>query len=878
MGAVVGRYKTLCVARVLLRRSFKGRLGQAVRGSRKGIAGFLGVFDDLPIRTKALVASSVLLFSLAGVGLNAYHALDRSAAGLAYLTDVHIPKQRIASALAGDLITAHLKIFQFVSWRQIGVSAKAAQATSAEALAQLEALNAGLQRFRTLSHQTPAEAGRMAALGEKWASYIAEMRDVVAAADNDPAMASMLLGATDDEFRTIVAELQRMVAQVADQTRATSRGLVALTTENRDVLALAGVFSVLLSALVALFIGRSVVAPIRAVTRTMQAVSSQHERVEIGYRDRKDEIGQMVEAIARFQETMAQQNKLLATRQRALEAQNLRFDTAMNHMSHGLAMFDSEHRLVVTNRLYAELYGLTPAQVKPGTSIRQLLECRHAKGVFGEVEFETFAGDYLAQFGKASARVQELADGRVISIVRRPMRDGGIVSTTEDITERRRSEARIAHMAHHDALTDLPNRILLKERLELAVSRVHRGEIVAVHLLDLDHFKNVNDTLGHPVGDKLLKGVTERLGKLIRETDTIARMGGDEFAIVQVGIKEPSDASDLAQRVIEVVNAPHDIDGHQVVAGTSVGIAIGPLDGTDPDQLIRNADLALYRAKGDGRGTFRFFEPDMDARMQARRTMEYDLRKALIAGEFELYYQPLVNLERDEISACEALIRWRHPTRGMIPPGDFIPLAEENGFIVPLGDWVIRQACATAMTWPEHVKVAVNLSPVQFKSPGLEQAVLGALAASGLEPDRLELEITETVLLQDSAATLATLHQLRSLGVRVAMDDFGTGYSSLSYLQSFPFDKIKIDRSFIKEVADKKNAVDIVRAVAALASGLGMSTTAEGVETRQQLDAVKAEGCTEMQGFVFSEPLSGRDIERLLASDFSAAWCVAGAA
>jgi diguanylate cyclase (GGDEF)-like protein len=854
------------------------RLGQSVRGCRKAAGGFLGPIDDLPIRTKALAASSVLLFCLVGVGLNAYHALDRSAAGLAHLSNVHIPKQRIASELTGDLFTAHLKIFQFVSWRQVGVSAKTVQATSGEALAQLERLGAGLQRFRTLSHQSPAEARRMAALGEKWAKYVAEMHDVVAAADNDASMASMLLGATDDEFRTIVAELQRMAAQVADQTRATSQGLAALTTDNRDVLALAGAFGALLSALVALFIGRSVVAPIQAVTRTMQAVSSQHERVDIGYRDRKDEIGQMVEAIAQFQETMALQNKLLAARQHELEAQNLRFDTAMNHMSHGLAMFDSEHRLVVSNRLYGELYGLTPAQLKRGTSIRQLLEYRHAKGVFGDVEFEPFARDWLAEFGKASSRVQELADGRVFSIVRRPMRDGGIVSTTEDITERRRSEAKIAHMAHHDALTDLPNRVLLKERLELAVTRVHRGEIVAVHLLDLDHFKNVNDTLGHPVGDKLLKGVTDRLGTLIRETDTIARMGGDEFAIVQVGINQPSDASNLAQRVIDVVSAPHEIEGHQVVAGTSVGIAIGPIDGTDPDQLIRNADLALYRAKGDGRGTFRFFEPDMDARMQARRMMEYDLRKALIAGEFELYYQPLVNLERDEISGCEALLRWRHPRSGMISPGDFIPLAEENGFIVPLGEWVIRQACATAATWPEHVKVAVNLSPAQFKSPGLEQAVVGALAASGLRPERLELEITETVLLQDSTATLATLHQLRSLGVRVAMDDFGTGYSSLSYLQSFPFDKIKIDRSFIKEVADKKNAVDIVRAVAALASGLGMSTTAEGVETKQQLDAVKAEGCTEMQGFVFSEPLSGRDIESLLCSSFSATRCIAGAA
>jgi diguanylate cyclase (GGDEF)-like protein len=840
------------------------------RGLKTVFGRSLGLIDDLPIRTKALAASSLIVLSLVGMGANAYVSLDRSAAGLVYLSDVHIPKQRTAAELTNDLITAHLKIFQLVSWGQVGVSPATMGTTGGDCLARLEGLGASLQQFYGPSHLAPAEAERLGALGETWARYIREMRDVVAAAGSDPAMASMLLGATDDEFQSIVAELQRLTAQVADQTRSASQSVAALTADNRDTLALAVTFSALLSMLAALVLGRSVVTPIQAVTRTMQAVSSQHERVDIAYRGRKDEIGQMVDAIARFQDTMQTQNRLLATRQSELEAQNMRFDAALNHMSQGLAMFDAGHRLVVSNKLYAELYGLTAAQVQRGTTIRQLLAYRHAKGVFGDVDFETFARDWLAEFGKASARVQELADGRVISIVRRPMADGGIVSTTEDITERRRSEARIAHMAHHDALTDLPNRVLLKERLELAVGRVHRGEIVAVHLLDLDHFKNVNDTLGHPVGDKLLKGVTERLGQVIKETDTIARMGGDEFAIVQVGIRQPSDASALAERVIDVVSAPHDIDGHQVVAGTSVGIAIGPNDGTDPDQLIRNADLALYRAKGDGRGTFRFFEPDMDARMQARRTMEYDLRKALVAGEFELYYQPLVNLERNEICGCEALVRWLHPEKGMIPPGDFIPLAEENGFIVPLGEWVIREACRTAATWPDHVKVAVNLSPAQFKNPGLEQAVVGALAASGIAPKRLELEITETVLLQDSTATLATLHALRALGVRVAMDDFGTGYSSLSYLQSFPFDKIKIDRSFIKEVAARKNAVDIVRAVTALANGLGMVTTAEGVETAQQLDAVKAEGCTEMQGFVFSKPLPAGEVESLLAAGLPA--------
>ena len=356
----------------------------------------------------------------------------------------------------------------------------------------------------------------------------------------------------------------------------------------------------------------------------MQGVSSGHGRIDVGYQNRKDEIGQMVDAIAVFQQTKEHQNKQLADRQDELRDQNLRFDAALNHMSQGLAMFDAEQRLVVCNRLYADLYGLTPEQVKPGTTIRQLLEYRHAKGVFGNVDFETFVRDWLAEFSKASSRIQELADGRVISIVRRPMPDGGLVSTTEDITERCRSEAKIAHMARHDALTDLPNRMLLNERLELAVARARRGEIVAIHVFDLDLFKNVNDTLGHAVGDKLLKAVADRLRALVRETDTVARIGGDEFAIVQVALEQPADATRLAERVIESICEPHDIDGHQVIVGTSVGIGVGPTDGVDPGQLMRNADLAMYRAKSEGRGTFRFFEPGMDVRMKARRAIERD--------------------------------------------------------------------------------------------------------------------------------------------------------------------------------------------------------------------------------------------------------------
>ncbi len=561
---------------------------------------------------------------------------------------------------------------------------------------------------------------------------------------------------------------------------------------------------------------------------------------------------------------LAQQHALLKQHEAQLQAQNLHLDAALNNMVQGLAMFDPGHRLVIANARYAEMYGLTPEEVAPGTTLKQILEHRMAKGYLAGSSSDEVLDSMLSRtHGKMAAQyTSSLHDGRYITVSVQPMADGGTVTTHQDITEQRRSEAKIAHMALHDALTGLPNRVLLNERLESALARVKGSEIVAVHLLDLDLFKNVNDTMGHPAGDKLLRMVTARLRTRVCETDTVARMGGDEFAIVQTSIAQPINATTLALRIIDALSEPYDIDGQQVIIGTSVGIAMGPADGLAPDQLLRNADLALYRAKGDGRGTYCFFEPEMDAQMQARRGMEYDLRRALADGEFELHYQPTVKLGDNTVSGFEALIRWQHPHKGMIAPAKFIPAAEENGFIIPLGEWALRQACAAAAKWPDHTKIAVNLSPIQFRSAGLVQTVMSALATSGLAPQRLELEITETTLMQENETTLGMLFQLRELGVRIALDDFGTGYSSLSQLQSFPFDRIKIDRSFIKDI-DGAGSLNIVRAVTALAKGLGMETTAEGVETQQQLDAVKLEGCTEMQGFLFSRPRPAHEIEQV---------------
>jgi diguanylate cyclase (GGDEF)-like protein len=557
----------------------------------------------------------------------------------------------------------------------------------------------------------------------------------------------------------------------------------------------------------------------------------------------------------------------LKQREEELRLENITLDAALQNMSQGLVMFDRDGKLIVCNQRYGELYALPPELMKPGVIHRQILEHRIASGFVAPGSAEQFIKDRIA-LAKARTPTDgtlELADGRTFLVSVRPMENGGWVSTHEDITARREAEAQIAHMAHHDALTNLPNRVLLRERLEEALARARRGDQIAVLYLDLDHFKSINDTLGHGVGDQLLKAVAVRLRSCLRETDTIARLGGDEFAIIQTEIGSPADVATLASRIRETLTAPYELDGHQVPADVSIGISIAPDDTIESEQLLKNADMALYRSKADGRGTFRFFEPQMDERVKARRTLELDLRNAIVNGEFELYYQPLVNLERHEISACETLLRWHHPTRGMVPPAEFIPMAEETGLINQLGEWVLRQACLEATSWPGEIAVAVNLSPVQFKNQNLSLLVVSALAQSGLPAHRLELEITEAVLLQNNEATLATLHRLRHLGVRIVMDDFGTGYSSLSYLRSFPFDKIKIDRCFITGLGDDNESAAIVKAVAGLAQQLSMTTTAEGVETRTQLDRVRELGCTDVQGHFYSPPVPAKELAAIFA-------------
>jgi len=547
-----------------------------------------------------------------------------------------------------------------------------------------------------------------------------------------------------------------------------------------------------------------------------------------------------------------------------LKEQHRLFDAALANMSQGLLMYSADGRLIVRNQRFLDLCKAEASDFALGMTHRQMLEKLVRRGIFVaiDIDAEVAKTRTMLEAGQSRSSYRELVDGRTLFVSRQPLNGGGWVATFEDVTERRRTEARMTHLAHHDTLTNLPNRSMFRDRLDQALGETKVAPM-AIFSVDLDRFKAVNDTFGHPAGDWLLKCVAERLQRCLRgEKDVVARFGGDEFAMVQFDIKNMDDAEKLAKRVIEVVGKPYRDKGREMHVGVSLGIALYPSDGADADTLLTNADLALYRGKSEGRNVYRFFEPDMDATVRERRALETDLEAALSRREFELDFQPILGIASDGIVGAEALMRWRSPSRGLVPPQDFIAAAEETGLIVQLGDWALRKACSAAARWPQDVRIAVNVSPAQVKSGGFARSVVSALAHSGLAAGRLELEITETVMMDESDTVLKTLSQLRALGVRIALDDFGIGYSSLGYLRRFPVDKIKIDRSFIHDL-DTRDTAAIVRTVIGLGAELGITVTAEGVETEAQLDMLRKAGCGEAQGYLVGEPAGAAEINRL---------------
>jgi diguanylate cyclase (GGDEF)-like protein len=552
----------------------------------------------------------------------------------------------------------------------------------------------------------------------------------------------------------------------------------------------------------------------------------------------------------------------------AAEAEARTRTAIVESLSQGFLLYDADDRLVIRNSHFLDLYPNLKDLAQTGASYADLVRCELASGDFplrGE-DLELAFRDRLQQHAlRHSAHERKIGVNRWIQINEHRTSDGGTVVLYTDISELKRREQDIRHMAEHDALTGLPNRVLFRQRVEdtVAITKRNRG-LAAVMCLDIDHFKNVNDTLGHPVGDRLLRVFAERLDAELRSDDTAARLGGDEFAIIVRNVPDPEAIASLATRLLVQLNQPVLVDGQQIMASTSIGIAMIDAGIEDADSVIKSADLALYRAKADGRATYRFFDEEMDHRAQRRRALEVDLRQAIANEELTLHYQPLVDIAAGRIIGVEALVRWHHPRHGQVSPADFIPIAEETGLIDPLGEWVVHRACTDALTWPDYVTVAINLSPAQFRKRDFPQRMSKIISQTGIDPSRIEFEITESLLLRDTESNLEALSVLKDLGIRISMDDFGTGYSSLSNLRSFPFDKIKIDRSFIQGILDNGGSSQIVRTVLSLGRSLGLKTTAEGVETDDQLRFLAEEGCTEAQGYYYSPAVPVDALTRLL--------------
>jgi diguanylate cyclase (GGDEF)-like protein len=528
-------------------------------------------------------------------------------------------------------------------------------------------------------------------------------------------------------------------------------------------------------------------------------------------------------------------------------------------MSQGLCFFNGRRHLIVCNRRFVEMYDLSVEQVQPGMTLEAIVDLRFQAGTSPKMSRDDYLRwrNSISVSDKPSDTIVELNNGNFFRISHIPMPDGGWVATHEDVTTSKRDEARISYMAHHDALTGLASRSYFTEAIEAAKTRLDQGHPFGLLMLDLDRFKAINDSMGHAAGDTLLKEVARRLKNVVTEHDVVARLGGDEFAIITFGASIDSDephhdgAIALARRALDVVNEPFVIETKTVFVGASIGVALAPDDGVETEALLKKADLALYQSKAKGRNVYSLFDPQMMLETDERHKLEADMRAGLSRSEFGVHYQPIIDARTKDITGAEALVRWRHPEHGLIPPAEFIPLAESTGLIIPLGEFVLHRACRDAMGWPATLKVAVNLSAIQFRKTNLFDVIACALTESGLPPERLEVEVTESVLLENEADYAALLHRLKNIGVSVALDDFGTGYSSLSYLKQFPFDKIKIDRSFTADVAEHEDSMVIVSAIIGLARGLDMVTTAEGIETERQFEIMRAAGVTLAQGYLF---------------------------
>lgn len=683
----------------------------------------------------------------------------------------------------------------------------------------------------------------------------------------DRAILRIELGAIDDDHFRAVRRLETTARRLDADARAQ---IVERTREAYAMVATTSAILLLFVLALAGDVARRITGPIEQFTdhvHRLRGLEDLDRPLPGELVRRNDEIGTLAGSFARLTgELAAARRRLEIETEERVRRQYDRLQTAIATMPQGFFLIDADERLVVWNDSFLRMYGLGPDDVVVGTPIEAIMAHRRATGACSATQEPPLFRRAVVEC-RPLQRVEDYVDGRIVVITASPTADGGAAITHEDITAHRRVEAEVRHLARFDATTGLANRAFFRERIAEALEEREDAFQVALLHLDLDHFKTVNDGLGHSVGDRLLVAVAERIAACCGEWETVGRLGGDEFAVLQTRLDQPIAANDLARRLNEAVALPYEVDGNRIVVSASIGIAVAPDDSGDTDTLLCHADMALNRAKSEGRGLVRFFEPEMDARLQSRRTLELDLREALEQKQFELHYQPLVGAASGRTEAFEALLRWRHPTLGLVPPTEFVPIAEEIGLIGDIGAWVLREATRAAATWPKHIRVSVNISPVQIRTRVLTLDVLAAIGRSGLDPDRLELEITEGVLLGDTEATLDTLAQLRTFGVRFAMDDFGTGYSSLGYLRRFAFDKVKIDQSFVRDLGETSDAVAIVRAVTGLCSSLGITTTAEGVETEIQRDRLRQEGCDQFQGWLFGRPMPESEVHLHLARE-----------
>ncbi len=674
-------------------------------------------------------------------------------------------------------------------------------------------------------------------------------------------------------LRAYIAEAERQQQVVrahrSERIALAERDARRLTASARTLVnwvAAIGLLACLLIGPLALVLLRRMLQRLERISLAMMRLAENDITIEIEGVGEQDELGSMATAVSVFRAHAGQ----ILDQQRKLQELNRWLDIALNNMTRGLSMFDANERLVVCNATYLRLYDLPDELGAPGIPFDRIMEHRSriSAGLAGREAEGNDALDNalrdLTQTFDVGRVKQTMKDGRTIEVVIKPLPWGGWVALHEDITEREAAAERVRRLASEDTLTGLANRHQFRERLDDATHRLTTGSGFALCAIDLDRFKEVNDTWGHPTGDSLLVAVGNRLRDTSRQGDVVARLGGDEFAIIQSGSPDEAAARAFATRILAALHEPFLVNGHKIEIGGSIGIALAPAHGNAASTLMKNADLALYRAKSSTRGTICLFDAEFQNQVQTRRALETDLAHAVERGELALHYQPIVSLKTGRVSGCEALLRWRHPERGMVSPAEFIPLAEQTGLIDGIGAWALAEACRTAAGWPSHMTVAVNLSVAQFAGPSLSSIASEALAASGLAPERLELEVTETLLLGDDPATLAVLHGLRDLGIAISLDDFGTGYSSLSHLRSFPFDKIKIDQSFVRELPQRRNCEAIVGAVARLASSLSMTTVAEGVETTDHLERVAAAGCDAVQGYLFSRPVPASELQAVI--------------